>query len=285
MSAPVNDVALAKRVLSAGLARPARDGRYTPHPGELSWWLDHADPRFRPPVLITTPDGFAFVSPSDGEVAVFTFPGRDRESLLDRALGGQDVTLEAPPSVGWVAETDDALMLSLLGRGFLAGASGLVCFERAVGETPRALLADGYRLGHVKGEGDAWARRAASFQTFESTMTPDAHHARYLAFMRSPAYAAQRDLVVWAPDGTVAAFAVWWLDPESGVAQIEPLGTHPDHRRRGLARALIGAVAAAASRACATRLRVSTELGRLAACATYEACGFREQGRVVWWGR
>jgi ribosomal protein S18 acetylase RimI-like enzyme len=51
-------------------------------------------------------------------------------------------------------------------------------------------------------------------------------------------YDADLDLVVVAPDGSLAACCIVWLDPATGVAEIEPLGVVPAHRRRGLAVAL-----------------------------------------------
>jgi ribosomal protein S18 acetylase RimI-like enzyme len=43
-------------------------------------------------------------------------------------------------------------------------------------------------------------------------------------------------VVVAAPDDTIAAFAGVWLDPRNRVGHFEPVGTHADFRRRGLAR-------------------------------------------------
>jgi GNAT superfamily N-acetyltransferase len=51
-------------------------------------------------------------------------------------------------------------------------------------------------------------------------------------------YDQSLDLVVEAPDGGLVACCIVWWDPSSGVAEIEPLGVVPGHRRRGLARAL-----------------------------------------------
>ena len=53
-----------------------------------------------------------------------------------------------------------------------------------------------------------------------------------------PRYAPEHDLVVEAPDGSLAAFLMAWWNPDAGVGEFEPVGTHPDHQRRGLGRAL-----------------------------------------------
>jgi ribosomal protein S18 acetylase RimI-like enzyme len=58
---------------------------------------------------------------------------------------------------------------------------------------------------------------------------------RYTRVMAVPHYALERDVVVEAPDGSLAAFTLAWLDPVAGVGEFEPVGTHPDHQSRGLA--------------------------------------------------
>jgi GNAT superfamily N-acetyltransferase len=51
-------------------------------------------------------------------------------------------------------------------------------------------------------------------------------------------YRRDLDLVIEAPDGSLAGSCTAWLDPSSGWAEIEPLGIVPEHRRRGLAQTL-----------------------------------------------
>jgi len=52
-------------------------------------------------------------------------------------------------------------------------------------------------------------------------------------------YQEDLDIVAVAPDGKFAAFCTARIDPLSKIAELEPVGTHPDHRKRGLARAVI----------------------------------------------
>ena len=46
-------------------------------------------------------------------------------------------------------------------------------------------------------------------------------------------------VLVQAPDGTLAATAIIWLDERNGTAEFEPVGTHQGYRRLGLARSLL----------------------------------------------
>ena len=65
--------------------------------------------------------------------------------------------------------------------------------------------------------------------------------AKYERLHSMPHYRLEDDLVVEAPDGELAAFVLAWWDPDGRVAEFEPVGTHPDHQRRGLSRALLTA--------------------------------------------
>jgi ribosomal protein S18 acetylase RimI-like enzyme len=63
----------------------------------------------------------------------------------------------------------------------------------------------------------------------------------YRNVMESPGYAPERELVVVAPSGEFAAFAVMWFDTLNGTGLFEPVGTHRDFRRLGLGRAILAA--------------------------------------------
>jgi len=56
---------------------------------------------------------------------------------------------------------------------------------------------------------------------------------------RAPLYRRDLDLVAVAPGGDLAAFCTLWFDDVTRTAAFEPVGTHPDHQRRGLGRALM----------------------------------------------
>jgi ribosomal protein S18 acetylase RimI-like enzyme len=45
--------------------------------------------------------------------------------------------------------------------------------------------------------------------------------------------------VVEAPDGTLVSCAIGWYDDANRTAEFEPVGTRPEYRGRGLARAML----------------------------------------------
>ncbi len=55
----------------------------------------------------------------------------------------------------------------------------------------------------------------------------------------APGYSLDRKLLVLSPEGRLAAYSLFWLYADYRAAEIDPIGTHPDHRQRGLARALV----------------------------------------------
>jgi predicted N-acetyltransferase YhbS len=68
----------------------------------------------------------------------------------------------------------------------------------------------------------------------ESTFTDDMLAKLQLTWPYRP----DLHLVAEARDGSLVASCIVWLDDESGIASIEPLGVDPRHRRRGLGAAL-----------------------------------------------
>lgn len=52
-------------------------------------------------------------------------------------------------------------------------------------------------------------------------------------------YKKELDLVAVEPNGNIVSFCTFRMDPASKITNLEPMGTHPDYRRLGLAKTLI----------------------------------------------
>jgi hypothetical protein len=52
-------------------------------------------------------------------------------------------------------------------------------------------------------------------------------------------YRGDLHILVEAPDGTMAASTIIWLDEANKTAQFEPVGTHPGYRRLRLGTAML----------------------------------------------
>jgi ribosomal protein S18 acetylase RimI-like enzyme len=115
------------------------------------------------------------------------------------------------------------------------------------------------------------ALHRAAFAT--STLTV----AKYERLLEVPHYRFEDDLVVEAADGSLAAFALGWSDPRGAVAEFEPVGTHPDHRRRGLGAALIATGLHRFFAGGARIVQVYADAGEAAAEALYASVGFQRR--------
>lgn len=105
--------------------------------------------------------------------------------------------------------------------------------------------------------------------------------AEYRTFTRrSPSFRHDLNLVAEAPDGSFAAHVGLSYDEANRCAVVEPVCTHPDHRRRGLALALVADGLARAAGLGAGLAVVGTG-GDEGPNRLYEAAGFTDAR----WGR
>lgn len=95
------------------------------------------------------------------------------------------------------------------------------------------VLPDGFR---VRGARLADADQLAEVRnhSFGSDWTGPEYRS---AVMTRPGYDPDREVVVEAPDGRIAAFTIYWVDERNRTGHFEPVGTHREFQRRGLARA------------------------------------------------
>ena len=255
--------------------------RYSIHPGDLAWWVHHPDPRRQADTSywLDGESGFVELGGHDGEVVAFSIHGHSPMGLITWGLE----RLGSGAHVGLISNLDHELQSELEGAGMRPSDDVGPLFIRDLkAPIPEPDLAQGWSLRSLRGEVEADNRRAASHAAFESTMEPDAHLQRYLRFMRSPVYDAERDLVAVSPDGRIASFMVWWPDP-SGIAQIEPMGTDPAFHRQGIGRALMAFALNRMRRAGIDQVRVITDLYREDAIAFYRATGFEDVARLRNW--
>jgi ribosomal protein S18 acetylase RimI-like enzyme len=247
------------------------------HPGELAWfWCEHGGPD------------------TAGRLARWEHGGRvvawawARGGRLDLQVDPAHLAL-TEPILGWfggrtvtVLDAETGLIGALAAHGYERRADGpfFVHLRRSLADLPEpAPLPHGYTLRPVSGPADAAARAAVHRAAFTATLST----AAYRGLMRTPPYRPGLDQLVLAPDGIPAASALAWLDDDSGVAVLEPVGTAPGHRRRGLA----GAASLAALRAAkdlgarAARVCARGDAAHPAARAAYEALGFRVYARNV----
>lgn len=82
---------------------------------------------------------------------------------------------------------------------------------------------------------DVAGRAAAHRAAFGSSRVTTERHAR---LRETWPYRPALDLIVASPDGEAAAHCQGSYDEVHGTGESEPVGTRPEHRRQGLARAV-----------------------------------------------
>ncbi|MFI6562215.1 GNAT family N-acetyltransferase [Streptomyces sp. NPDC050534] len=106
---------------------------------------------------------------------------------------------------------------------------------RELDDVERPVLPDGFRFRTADEAGPR-----AAVQAHVDAWAPSPYTAEgYEGVRRTPPYRGDLHVLVEAPDGTMAASTIMWLDEVNRTAEFEPVGTHPDYRRRGLGRAML----------------------------------------------
>jgi GNAT superfamily N-acetyltransferase len=107
--------------------------------------------------------------------------------------------------------------------------------ERDLTDVERPALPDGFRFRSAYEAGPEAAVRAHVDAWAPSTYTAEG----YEGVRQTPTYRSDLHVLVEAPDGTMAASTIMWLDEANKTAEFEPVGTHPDYRRLGLGHAML----------------------------------------------
>lgn len=249
------------------------------HPGDLGWFWRFGGGATAAAVRTWSRDGRLLA------VGLLDGPGLLRLTLAPDALRDEELARRLVEDV-----TDP-------GRGVLP--EGRVNIEAPVGTLVRDLLSGhgwdldepwtplrhdltepvgdpGVRI-EVAGPERAHAFAAVQRAAFDgSTFTEQRWH----AMASGLPYADARSLVAYDDRGAaVAAVTVWSAGP-GRPGLLEPMGVHPDHRRRGHGRAISVAAAAALRELGASSALVCTPSSNVGAVATYESAGFRRRPEV-----
>jgi GNAT superfamily N-acetyltransferase len=146
---------------------------------------------------------------------------------------------EAPerPLTTEVRSANGAAIDALLHRGFEHDptAPWLRLNTRDLRQIDEPAVPDGYRLSTMAETPDLSARVAIHQIVWHPSRVTEES---YASVMAEWPYRPELDCIVVAPDGSFASYALAWVDEANRTGILEPVGTHPDHRRRGLASAV-----------------------------------------------
>jgi len=97
-------------------------------------------------------------------------------------------------------------------------------------------LPSGFHIRTLAENGDYNRRIATESKTFNSAYL---NQEWFNGKSSAPSYSFDWDFSVVSPEGEHVAFCLAWIDPQNQIAEIDPVGTHPDYRRRGFAKAVL----------------------------------------------
>ncbi len=235
------------------------------HPGNVAWHGSGCDGAPAPDAVLDGNGWFAEVwhAGEETEVEGHFSPGLSRD---ERRLAVGRIFAQAPRgSISLVTGTPMADTFREAGAHERGGPFFLLQ-HRGLGRLPRVPLAPGYSIVTAEEAGEAarveahrraWAP-ARIKELLGLTITGDEPGSNFTldafrALKAVVAYRPELDLVVLAPDGGPAALALGWYDERSRSVLFEPVGTVPEHARRGLARAVCVSVMTRARESGATQ--------------------------------
>ncbi len=216
----------------------------------------------------------AFRSP---ELIVEMISVAETQFAVKQADGSQRLTL-------WTHENAN-MQQDLLARRSYSVKGGPEYQRRRPMEVPLPAIHPpaGYTIRALGGECELPARSWLSWKAFHPNEPDEKYEGWewYRNVQRAPLYRRDLDLVAIAPDGELAAFSTLWFDDATRTAAFEPVGTHPDHQRRGLGKAVMVEGLRRAARLGATLSVVSSYSE--AAGALYASLGFAEYDLSLPW--
>jgi ribosomal protein S18 acetylase RimI-like enzyme len=228
---------------------------------------------------VLNPDG-------PGEVFLQVHPRYRTPGLVSEMLDVAEEHLAFNRSLDiWAHEQDLILKQALIQRGYTKQTATEYQRWRTLDHaiSPLSPLPEGYKLDIVHTDMDLPARSWASWRAFHPD-EPDENYKGwewYFNIQRDPLYRRDLDLVVVAPNGEMASFTTIWWDEVTKTGAFEPVGTAPEHQRKGLARALMTEGLNRLKQLGAAMAYVSSY--GMAAHATYESVGFAKYDRSELW--
>ncbi|HEY5874891.1 MAG TPA: GNAT family N-acetyltransferase [Ilumatobacteraceae bacterium] len=172
-----------------------------------------------------------------------------------------------------IDRADAVLRDVLVGHDFAINEDGLVETWLTAGARPTVSpLHEGYRL----------SSRLDTVDRPHHMINPQRGHADIEARLRQTSlYRPDLDLVVHDSRDNVAAYGLFWYDPETATGLVEPMRTEDAHQRRGLARHILTTGIDLLAEAGAARIKICYELDNPPARDLYLSVGFEPARQTV----
>ena len=147
---------------------------------------------------------------------------------------------------------------------------------------PEPVLPQGFVIRPIAGPQEAEAVAAMHRAAFGTKyMTSESR----LAIMNTSEYDMSLDLVVVAPDGTIAANCICSANEGRKTGNTDPVATHPLYQRRGLARALLARGMQLLRERGMPYSQLGTSWNNIAMRKAAESVGFSIQYKTIWFSK
>jgi len=233
---------LAAVLALVGRSRERGDPGAIFHPGGLQWWLRRLGRAgFDVAVRSDGNDvvGFALRDGSDVILQTDALRAADPMELL-AWMESRARETHHPELLLSVAEEDESFRRTVLARGYEPSDRYGYELVRDLTTRPAApLLPQGFEVRSLTPEvTDLYVElHRAAWSRPNAPSTYDRRQHDLVTAM--PDFRFDLVPIVATSDGALAAYCVSWWDARSAAVEIEPLGTHPQFRRMGLARAVV----------------------------------------------
>jgi ribosomal protein S18 acetylase RimI-like enzyme len=197
---------------------------------------------------------------------------------------------DAPLTLDASCHDDDSDRIALLERhGFVMQEMRTLHLARPLNKpiaTPQ--IPTNFSIRHVAGEQEVEALVALHRAAFG---TENMSVKERLAMMRVPEYDAELDLLVIAPDGRFAAYCMCSINQKENErtgrkeGYTDPVATHPDFQRRGLAQALLLTGCHKLKRRGIDTAVLGTSSENVAMQRIAKVVGFRLQSTKIWFAK
>jgi ribosomal protein S18 acetylase RimI-like enzyme len=280
-----SDVVLLQDFNAAAIAATGGCGYL--HPGDIAHHLFIGNKLFEPAEVMTVWEdrsgvaAWVLVGPHhrsyDAQVRPDLRGGAFEREVLEYAdLRTADLIrlhgIETDRMLGDAFRCDFTRVGLLLEMGWVAEGEPPYVINRArISDLADPAIPAGYTIRPVTG-----VEEAAALAELHSAAFPGAGWTTelYRQVMESPGYDPGREIVAEAADGVLAAFAVTWYDELNRTGLLEGVGTHPDHQRRGLGRAVVRFAAHHMTAAGMEYAIVANSASNPASEALYRSAGF-----------
>jgi len=186
-------------------------------------------------VSITKPSGECWIHIHPAYLSV------EREILdaIEKYYRGMKIETSEPSHYFFVVEEKDIERSSMLKDiGFeKSDAEGVSQIHPMTQELPEIHLQEGYSIRSANMIEEHERYRAVQKAVFPHIKEMSKNQLEIYA--SASFYEPELDIVAVDQDGNYAAFCTGRIDPINKLAELEPVGTHPNHRKKGLAKAVI----------------------------------------------